>query len=69
MEIHINGEMKPNCQPVKAEIPTQASNWFIFYGKIALWLISYTRTKTPVAKMSPTKQHMGKMPNVASQVR
>ena len=69
MEICINGEMKPNCQPVKAEIPTRASNWFIFYGKIALWLISYTRARTPVAKMSKTKQDMRKMPNVASQVR
>ena len=62
--------MKPNGQPVKAEIPTQAINWFIFYGKIALQLTSYTRAETPVATMFATKQHMGKMPDVASgQVR
>ena len=42
--------MKPNGQPVKAEIPTQAINWFIFYGKIALQLTSDTKGWNPCGK-------------------
>ena len=49
--------MKPNCQSVETKLST---GYFIFYGRIALWPISYV-VKKFVAKGLAAKMFTAKM--------
>ena len=59
-EYCVNGEMKPDCQPVE-------TSYFIFYGKIAAWPISHTM-KTPVGGMLSGKTFRMKISRIINEI-